>query len=79
MLRTIINININNFLDVVKVLGPIIIFIILCFYVLCFSSFDDYISNLPNGHYWNTNIAVIKRQTREYPIFRMTLFWRRIT
>ena len=28
MLRKIINININNFLDVVKVLGPIIIFII---------------------------------------------------
>ena len=38
MLRTIINININinNFLDVVKVLGPIIIFIILMLPVLIF-------------------------------------------
>ena len=36
MLRTIINININinNFLDVVKVLGPIINFIILMLPVL---------------------------------------------
>ena len=38
MLRTIINININinNFLDVVKILGPIIIFIILMLPVLIF-------------------------------------------
>ena len=38
MIRTIINININinNFLDVVKVLGPIINFIILMLPVLIF-------------------------------------------
>ena len=38
MLRTIINININinNFLDAVKVLGPIINFIILMLTILVF-------------------------------------------
>ena len=54
MLRTIINININinNFLDVVKVLGPIIIFIILMLPVLIFK--EDI--NALSGVVFNLNL-----------------------